>query len=249
MISNPDTAATRGASTAIAWANRGPRLAPDEDMNPPRCRPRPSSPEVSGMTCDNGLGRTIIHPTGKLWCGDSGGTHESGQSGEEQRCERPSRQDVEPQIPAQQSPRADPDGGPIDTAARLSPHAMQGIWPPVLFLMERDDRQKVLERIDQSVERRIVGWCGPRFDECSVGCRIGRRHDPCQIAESEEERSDGDESRHPPEGAQRSIAVSDGHLEHAIPDPLHAPQPCLVTQRVLLGDEYVRRAGLTSAGA
>src|SRR5215813_3201369 len=37
----------------------------------------------------------------------------------------------------------------IDTTARRSPHAVQGIWPPVLFLMERDDRQKVLERIDQ----------------------------------------------------------------------------------------------------
>src|SRR5262249_29201284 len=110
----------------------------------------------------------------------------------------------------------------IDTTARRSPHAVQGIWPPVLFLMERDDRQKVLERIDQGVERRIVGWCGPRFDERSVGCRIGRRHDPCQIAESEEKRSDGDESRHPPEGAERSIPVSDGHLEQAIPDPERA---------------------------
>jgi len=40
MVSNPDRAATRGASTAIARADRGQRLAPDEDMNPPLCRPR-----------------------------------------------------------------------------------------------------------------------------------------------------------------------------------------------------------------
>src|SRR5262245_52966076 len=115
--------------------------------------------------------------------------------------------------------------------------------------MDRDDRQKVLERIDKSVERQIVGWCGPRFGERSVGCRIGRRHDPRQIAESKEERSEGDESRHPPERTQRSIAVSDGDLEHAIPEPLHAPQARLVTQLVLLGDEYVRRTGLAPTGA
>src|SRR5262245_63265809 len=35
MVSKPDRAAMRGASTAIAPADRGQRVAPDEHMNPP----------------------------------------------------------------------------------------------------------------------------------------------------------------------------------------------------------------------
>jgi hypothetical protein len=48
-------------------------------------------------------------------------------------------------------------------------------------------------------------------------------------------------------GAQRSIAVSDRHVEHAVPRPLHAPHAGLAAQHFFLGDEHIRRAGLASA--
>src|SRR5580692_1201298 len=94
---------------------------------------------------------------------------------------------------------------------------MARIRAPVFVLMQLDYRQEIFQRIDQGIEDRIVRWCFTRCDEFAVGRLLGRRDDTHPIAPCEQNHSEADETRDPPQRAQRHVAESDRTLKYQAP--------------------------------